>query len=229
MLRLHIIIKSFCLSFAPVSELTGVVVDLFLPSMVAISTGLSLTFKRLLLQPEHLHRMQCDIDALCGRRPPTLDDRQHLPYVEAVLRESLRLDTLVPSNLSHQAIETTTIGGYVVPKGALVVTILEDAHREESEFADALSFRPERLLDSQSGQLKVALDQSLPFGAGKRLCAGETFARNTMFLVLATLVQNFDIRLPVGDSFVHPDQDAVASGFTKTVPDFRLEFTPRTL
>lgn len=210
------------------NQLTTVVVDFILPALVGVSTAMCLTLKRLILNPDCMRRVQRDLDETVGRgRLPTLDDRQRLPYVEAMLRESLRLDTLVPSNIAHCALEETTVGEYVIPKGALVVTVLESVHRDDSEFADALSFRPQRFLDAETGALNVALDRSLPFGLGKRLCAGETFARNAMFLFVTAIVQNFDVSVPQGERIDHPDQDRLASGFSRTVPDFRLKFSAR--
>lgn len=58
---------------------------------------------------------------------------------------------------------------------------------------DPENFRPERYLDFK-GRLSVKKDASLPFGAGRRLCAGETFARNTMFLCITALLQNFNVK-----------------------------------
>lgn len=69
------------------------------------------------------------------------------------------------------------------------------------------------------------LDKSLPFGAGKRLCAGETFARNTLFLVLSALVQNFNIELPDNGYMPHPSE--TLSGFVRYAPDFRLRLVSR--
>lgn len=199
-----------------------------LPSLIAISTAMCLTLKRFILHPEVMRRARSELDTIVGSgRLPTLDDRQRMPYFEACIRESLRLDTLVPSNLAHRALVDTKLGEYTVPKDGIVITVFHSAHLDESEFADARTFRPERFLHANTGDLDVALDKSLPFGLGKRLCAGETFSRNMMFLFLAAILQSFDLSTVPGERFAHPAHDEQATGFTKTVPDFRLKFTSR--
>lgn len=70
------------------------------------------------------------------------------------------------------------------------------AHMDVKVWGDPENFRPERFI-SPTGTL-VKKDFSLPFGAGKRLCAGETFARNSLFLMAAGLFQNFTFHLPPG-------------------------------
>lgn len=69
------------------------------------------------------------------------------------------------------------------------------------------------------------LDKSLPFGAGKRLCAGETFARNTLFLVLSALIQNFDVALPKGAKMPQPEESC--TGLIRYTPEYRLSFLSR--
>lgn len=214
--------------FDTVHQLTHVLADFMLPSLIGISTSAALVLKRFILHPAVLKRARNELETIVGAgRLPSLDDRQRTPYFEACIRESLRLDTLVPSNLAHRALCDTKIGDYTVPKDGIVITIFHSAHRDADEFADALAFRPERYLDAHSGRLDVGLDKSLPFGLGKRLCAGETFARNMLYLFLAAIVQNFEFSTVPGERMAHPERDRVATGFTKTVPDFRLKFTSR--
>lgn len=109
-------------------------------------------------------------------------------------------------------------------QGAIVFSSLHGAHIDKSTWAAPDEFQPERFLD-ESGQFSPKLDKSLPFGAGKRVCAGETFARNTMFLVVSAVVQNFNIELPANQKMPHPDE--TLSGFIRYTPDFRLKLSTR--
>ncbi|GLV43690.1 Cytochrome P450 304a1 [Carabus blaptoides fortunei] len=151
----------------------------------------------LLHHPECRNKMQKEIDEVvgCGRLP-TLDDRQYMPYTESVIREVLRKETLVPLGVSHRVTVDTTLRGYSMPKNTLIYTLLNGAHMDEKVWGDPENFRPERFI-TEAGTL-VKKDFSIPFGAGKRLCAGETFARNSLFLLVAALYQNFVFKLPVG-------------------------------
>lgn len=92
------------------------IVDFIMPAVSGISTQLSFLFQWFLLKPEILKRIQAEIDEVVGSgRLPTLDDRQHLHYTEATLRECLRQETLVPSNIPHRALVDTELLGYFIP------------------------------------------------------------------------------------------------------------------
>lgn len=108
-------------------------------------------------------------------------------------------------------------------QGTIVVTALEAASHDDSWDAPE-RFAPERFL-GDDGKLCLAKDHSLPFGAGKRLCAGETFARNMLFLLTAGLFQNFSVAVPDGGAIPNIDQNA--TGIIKTTPDFWVKFVPR--
>lgn len=148
-----------------------------------------------------------------------------MPLTEATLRESLRLDTLVPNGVPHVALRDTTVAGYDLPEGSVVFTMLQASHEDEDVYKDGLKFNPDRFISR--GTLCLRLDTSLPFGAGKRLCAGETFARNTMFLMLATILQNFNFSAPAGCTVPDPALEPHTTGIIKLPPDFWLKFEAR--
>ena len=120
-----------------------------------------------------------------------------LPYTEACIREILRYETLVPSGVAHSAMADTEFSGYSIPKGTLVFTLLGAAMHDPIAWHKPNEFYPERFLDS-SGKLCLDKDISVPFGAGKRLCAGETFARNMLFLCTTAILQSFTVRMADG-------------------------------
>lgn len=93
---------------------------------------------------------------------------------------------------------------------------------DETVWKEPELFQPERFLD-ENGKFSPKLDKSLPFSTGKRLCAGETFSRNILFLTVATIVQNFNITLPEGEKL---PMDA-KTGMFHYLPEFALEFLPR--
>ena len=116
------------------------------------------------------------------------------------------------------------ISFFLCEQGTIIFSSLHGAHKDEETWDSPAEFKPERFLD-ESGMFSPKLDKSFPFGAGKRLCAGETFSRNSMFLVLAALVQNFNIELPANEKL--PDPSETLSGFVRYAPDFRIKFVAR--
>lgn len=93
---------------------------------------------------------------------------------------------------------------------------------DETVFKQPDVFQPKRFLD-ENGCFSPKLDKSLPFSAGKRVCAGETFARNTLFLLTAAIAQNFNIAMPEGEQMPLK----TSTGFLRQLPDFWMEFSPR--
>lgn len=83
-------------------------------------------------------------------------------------------------------------------------------------------FQPERFLD-ENGQFAPKLDKSLPFSTGKRVCAGETFSRNMLFLTVAAIVHNFNFAIPKGEKLPMNSK----TGMFHYLPEFSMEFLPR--
>lgn len=135
----------------------------------------------------------------------------------------MRFETLVPSSVPHKAVCDTTLSGFHIPKDTLVLAGLFALHNSKDVWTDPENFRPERLLDTD-GKLDLKKDFSLPFGAGKRLCAGETFARNTMFLCIAALLQNFNLKASNGKL---PNLDETNCGLARMPKDFWIKLEAR--
>lgn len=196
-----------------------------MPANVAVPIQMTMFLQTLLRHPKVAKKIQAEIDEVVGQcRLPTLDDRKNLHYTEASIREILRLETLVPSSIVHNSVEDTKLMGYNVPKNTPVFPGLYEFHLDDNLWDSPLAFNPERFLDSQ-GKLCLKLDKSLPFGAGRRLCAGETFARNMMFLITSALLQNFDFHAKPGDEIPHPHTHPV--GIIVVPDEFWLSYTPR--
>ncbi|KAJ7851068.1 fatty acid hydroxylase [Mycena olivaceomarginata] len=134
------------------------------------SSGM-LTFAiyHLLKTPAALRKVRAEIDAVIGDRPAQTDDLSNMPYLTAVMRETLRL-TPTAGKRGVTPLEDTTLGG-------------------GKYFAE--EFRPERHLDGKFEALPPNAWQ--PFGFGVRGCIGRAFAWQEVILVLATVLQKFDL------------------------------------
>jgi cytochrome P450 len=127
-------------------------------------------------------------------RGPSLADRSRLPYFEATFAEITRFSSLVPLGLNHSAEKDSKILGFDCPKGTQIIANLYTIHHNEEYFPQPEAFKPERFLSSDGKTFKKH-EGLLPFGYGKRVCLGETLARDEFFLYFANLFHKFSIRL----------------------------------
>jgi cytochrome P450 len=179
------------------TQLLMVVLDYMFPSPIGLGHTLSFYFAYIINNPDVQVKVHEEIDRVVGQsRLPHLDDRKNMPYVEASLRECLRILPVTPLGLPRRCVQDTTLGGYFIPENTIMWANIWSAHRDQTIWKDPEEFRPERFLDEDGNLLKK--DHTIGFGAGKRLCAGETFARQTMFLILSGLLQNFTFKSPNG-------------------------------
>lgn len=112
----------------------------------------------------------------------------------------------------------------MVFQGTVIITALAAVSNDNSIWDAPDVFRPERFLDN-NGKLSLKKDQSLPFGAGKRLCAGETFARNMLFLFTSAFFQAFSVSLPAGEK-IHKFEDNM-TGLIRSTPDHWIQLHAR--
>uniref|UniRef100_A0A665TRI5 Cytochrome P450 2J2-like n=1 Tax=Echeneis naucrates TaxID=173247 RepID=A0A665TRI5_ECHNA len=172
--------------------------------------------------PEIQKRVQTEIDRVVGQsRQPTIADRPNLPYADAVIHEVQRMGNIVPLGFPKLASKDSTLGGYWIPKGTPVVTILSTVLHDKNEWAAPHTFDPGNFLDSD-GQFRRQ-NAFLPFSAGKRVCLGEHLARLELFLFFTTLLQRFTISAVPGEM---PSLEGVL-GFTYSPEEFRVQFIPR--
>lgn len=147
-------------------NMSWTIADLFTAGTETTSTTLLWAFLFLLKNPEVEARIREDLDSVIGRnRLPRYSDRQNLPYVEAVLSECLRLGTTSGLSLPHVASCDSTLEGFEVPKGTLLVPNFHAVFTDNDKWERPHEFRPERFLDKE-GNL-INREDFIPFGAGK--------------------------------------------------------------
>ena len=129
-------------------------------------------------------------------RPPTWDDLPRLAYTETVIQESLRLYPPNWGTFPRQAVADIELGGYVLPKGCQVLVSPYVLHHDPRSFPDPERFDPDRFAPGRAESIPQFA--YIPFGAGPRVCIGNTFAMMTMKLVVATILQQYRLRLAPG-------------------------------
>lgn len=149
------------------------------------------------LYPNIQERVHQEIDSvLANGRSATLEDRQRMPYVEAVLHEVLRFCNIVPLGIFRATSQDANVNGYTIPKGTMVITNLYSVHFDEKYWNEPGVFSPQRFLDSNGNF--VRREAFLPFSLGRRQCLGEQLAKMEMFLFFTTMLQRFHLQFPPG-------------------------------
>ncbi len=161
---------------------------------------LSFAFANLLLKPAAYFAAQEEVDRVVGAGRIEPHHLAKLPYLAAVLRETLRLAPTAPAISRGRRPENKedppTIGGgkYEIPGNKGVLCLLGKIQRDPKVFGDdADDFRPERMLDESFN--KLPKNAWRPFGTGLRACIGRAFAWQEALLVMALVLQNFTLRL----------------------------------
>ncbi|KAF6829462.1 cytochrome p450 oxidoreductase [Colletotrichum musicola] len=184
-------------------------------------------FLAITMHPEVQAKAQEEIDRVVGcDRLPTLEDRKNLPYIEALVKESLRWHSVIPLCLPHTNPEETTYGGYRVPKNAIMFANIWWFTHNPDLYPDPDVFRPER-------HLKTATHEPEPdpvrfvFGFGRRVCAGKILAQNSLFLNFAQVLAAFRISKKVVDGVViEPKVDHLPGALSHLGP-FETSIEPR--
>uniref|UniRef100_A0A8D2Q6C3 Steroid 17-alpha-hydroxylase/17,20 lyase n=1 Tax=Varanus komodoensis TaxID=61221 RepID=A0A8D2Q6C3_VARKO len=151
-------------------------------------------------------------------------DRQHLPYLEATISEVLRIQPVAPLLIPHEALEDTSIGEYIIPKGTHVIINLWSIHHDEKEWDKPKEFNPGRFLDEDGNRIYSPSPSYFPFGAGIRVCLGEALAKMELFLFLAWTLQRFTLSVPEGHVLPEP---VGKFGVVLQAPEFKVKVTLR--
>jgi cytochrome P450 len=178
-------------------QLRDELVTLFLAGHETTANSLNWTFVLLAQHPHVQATLLEEIDTVLGGRKPTLADLRSLPYLDRVVKESMRFYPAVPA-IGRQAITDVEVGGYLVPKGSSINLFFIQTHRDSRWWGeDALAFNPDRFTPEQDKERhKYAY---IPFSSGPRVCIGNSFAIMEARLLLATILQQWTLEL-VGDA-----------------------------
>ncbi|XP_019187201.1 PREDICTED: cytochrome P450 82C4-like [Ipomoea nil] len=149
---------------------------------------------------EALERVQEEIEAHVGSERWVEDsDIKNLPYLQAVVKETLRIYPPAPFLVPHEAVEDCTIEGYHIPKGTQLYVNVWKLHRDPQIWPDPEKFLPERFLTNAEG-IGNRQFQYIPFGFGRRSCPGMLYATQITHLAVARLVQGFDFNTPSNEA-----------------------------
>lgn len=176
-------------------QLRDEVITLFLAGHETTALALSHTFYLLSKHPDVERRLFAEIDAVLGGRLPSADDLRSLPYLDRVLKESMRL--YPPAwTIGREATDDIELRDHRIAKGTQIMISQWVVHRDPRWFPNPEGFDPDRWLPERSeGLPRYAY---FPFGGGPRVCIGNHFAMMEAALALATIVQRHRIELLPG-------------------------------
>jgi unspecific monooxygenase len=173
-------------------EIRDALVTLILAGHDTTSVALAWALEQIVPRADVVERITEEIERTTGGVPPRADQLNRLEYLDAAIRESLRIRTIMPFvvRLTKTAF---TAGGREYPPGVVLCPCSHLVHRREELYPDPGKFRPERFLERQ-----YAAHEWFPFGGGGRMCLGMSFAMYEMKIVLSTLFAAVTMTRPPG-------------------------------
>uniref|UniRef100_A0A672TZX7 Cytochrome P450 2J2-like n=1 Tax=Strigops habroptila TaxID=2489341 RepID=A0A672TZX7_STRHB len=170
-------------------NLVACTLDLLLAGTETTSTTIRWALLFMAKYPEIQARVQAEIDAVIGQaRQPALQDRNNMPYTNAVIHEVQRKGNIIPFNVPRLTTKDTFVDGFLIPKGTIMITNLTSVMFDKNVWETPDAFNPGHFL--KDGQFWKS-EYFMPFSIGKRSCLGEVLARAELFLFFTSLLQKF--------------------------------------
>ncbi|KAJ1289598.1 hypothetical protein BS78_02G176900 [Paspalum vaginatum] len=182
------------------SEITRFFTDIFLASSNTSRITVEWAMALLLKHRDKMKKVQDELAANLGSKDFVEEHDLHkLPYLHAVIKETLRLQPPAPLLPRKVVADDMSLGGFSVPIGTYVLVNLWAIGRDPAVWPDPEAFLPERFLGDQQAADFRGLDFAYrPFGAGRRMCPGLDFATRLVPMLLASLLHRVQWRLPSG-------------------------------
>ncbi|XP_032688235.1 cytochrome P450 4C1-like isoform X2 [Odontomachus brunneus] len=163
------------------------------------TTAITLNFMMFMLAnfPEVQQKVYEELLKIYGTQDPKFasvkfEDLQHMNYMERVIKETLRLFSIVPV-VGRQLDTDLQIGDYILPKGAEIAILILAVHRNEKYWPKALTFDPDRFLPGNMANIYPY--SYMPFSNGPRNCIGMRYAMTSMKVFIATLLRTYILKV----------------------------------
>ncbi|EEF33756.1 iridoid oxidase [Ricinus communis] len=172
-----------------------ILLEIFFGGTETTSGTLEWVMAELFRSPESMRRVKEELNQVIGpHRKVVESDIDQLPYLQAVIKEGMRLHPVLPLLVPRNTMEDTTFMEYFIAKDTQVFVNAWAIGRDPDAWEDPLSFKPERFLGSNI-DYKGQNFELLPFGSGRRICVGIPLAHRVLHLALASLLHCFDWEL----------------------------------
>ncbi|KIO33203.1 hypothetical protein M407DRAFT_241182 [Tulasnella calospora MUT 4182] len=177
------------------------------------------------LFPSVQEKAHAELDKIVGSdRLPTFDDQQAMPYLHAIVLETMRWHPVGTVGMPHTSLKDDTYQGYFIPKGTAVTVNCWGISRNTSYYTNPSVFDPERFLKPTP-----ELDpRRFTFGFGRRICPGNDFAFQSMWILAASILWGFEITMTEKDAAaLREDTDKFSLGAVSRPMPFKCQFVPR--
>jgi len=152
-------------------------------------------FLAMILYPDVQKKAQAELDLIIGTdRLPTLQDRDQLPYVNALIQEVLRWHMPAPLAIPHRLSEDDEYNGRRIPANSVVLPNLWYISRYSTKLDRPDEFIPERFINAAPGT--IIDPYTYVFGFGRRICPGRYVAINLLFIVISSVLAAFELSKP---------------------------------
>lgn len=147
----------------------------------------------LLHNPITLRKVQDELRKTLGP-DNKLDEKdiENLPYLKAVIKETLRLHPPLPFLVPHMAMDSCNFQGYFIPKETQILVNVWAIGRDPKKWEEPLKFKPERFLEPNSLDYKGHHFEFIPFGSGRRICPAVPLVSRVLPVALGSLLHSFD-------------------------------------
>ncbi|KAG6127524.1 hypothetical protein E4U38_006219 [Claviceps purpurea] len=171
--------------------LKNIAAALFVGGAHTVVSSLKSMLLALILYPEVQRRAQQEIDEVVGGdRLPNFQDRDHLPYIKALVKETYRWMPVMPVGTTHVTEEEMVFSGYRIPKGAFLLPSIWWFTHDPEKYADPSVFDPERFLAPRN---EGPDPKDHVFGYGRRRCPGHYLADDTLFLTISRIIATMNV------------------------------------
>ncbi|KAK4276055.1 hypothetical protein QN277_019046 [Acacia crassicarpa] len=186
-------------------NIKAVLVDMFVGGTDSSATTEEWAMAEMMKNPEVMKKAQQEVRRVYGKKG-YVDESEldQLKYVALVIRETLRLHPPAVLLVARENSEICQINGYEIPRKTRVIVNAWAIGRHPDYWNEPEKFQPERFIDGLV-DYKGTNFEFIPFGAGRRICPGISFATPILQLVIANLLYHFDWKLPTGEKHEQMD------------------------
>ncbi|MBA0752144.1 hypothetical protein Gogos_001008 [Gossypium gossypioides] len=207
-------------------NIKSVIVDVFGAGSETSSTTVEWALSEMIKNPWVMKEAQAEVRRVFGPKGNVDETGLHeLKYLKAVIRETFRIRPSVPLLLPRECHQACEINGYHVPEKTRVLINAWALGRDPNYWNEPDKFNPERFLNGSVDYTGTNYE-FIPFGAGRRMCPGITFATPNLELPLSQLLFHFDWKLPNGMKGEDLDMSEVFGMTVKRKTDLVLIPTP---
>ncbi|XP_018422663.1 PREDICTED: cytochrome P450 2G1-like [Nanorana parkeri] len=206
------------------TNLVNSTLQIFFAGVETTSSTLTYALHIFMKYPEVLAKVYKEIEHVIGHdRIPKVQDRNQMPFTEAVVHEIQRFIDLIPMGMPRKTTSDVEFRGYFLPKHTNVFPMLTSVLKDPNFFSYPNEFNPQNFLD-ENGKFKKS-NAFMPLAAGKRNCLGEALARMEIFIFIVIILQNFTLmsEVPQEDLDLSPD----VSGIGNIPKSYKMAFIPR--